>query len=227
MGLAAATHPGYPRLLASPRILVLRLHLPAGKRSASKIPFLKPEAGCSVRLAVCARQEEGGLTLQIIGERGVVLDDGLHERCCCWGRSRGCGTSPPSARRSAAETAVRRPPLLTASHSDSVRGRDTRYRAGVGEGLWRRRRSGQGRDARSVLWNVRGGRIDGRWCIVSVSRSRCARPTEERGWPLDALLIIISALSCSRKQRDSAANDTDTPKDCCWSAHLNVEAQFQ
>ncbi len=65
-----------------------------------------------------------------------------------------------------------------------------------GRDLWRRRRSGEGRGARGLSWNVKGGRFDGRWCVVSVSRSRCARPTDERGWTLCALLIILSALSC-------------------------------
>ncbi len=65
-----------------------------------------------------------------------------------------------------------------------------------GRDLWRRRRSGEGRGARGLSWNVKGGRFDGRWCVVSVSRSRCARPTDERGWTLGALLIILSALSC-------------------------------
>ena len=40
------------------------------------------------------RKGEEGLTLEIIGKRRVVLNDGLHERRCCWMVTRPYHLSP-------------------------------------------------------------------------------------------------------------------------------------
>jgi hypothetical protein len=141
-------------------------------------------------------EENGGLTLQIICKWRVVLNDGLHEQCCCRMVTRLRHLSPicPPCVRTRDRRLGTDFVVDGASHNSSERRiRDSGCRkarplkaAGTG------RRLGHG-----IVLSVACGRSGG-LCACFVSRSReCARPDKEpgirkrgsveMGWTLGAL----------------------------------------